>query len=146
MAPRITIVLGGLLGFIWKGVLGGVAGLVCGYLLSLLIGGLFFAGRGGLVPVKAKQQAARQFLNDYGEIAVTAFPGLNQTARLQAVEDAIEKVFRRSMDDNPGPGDRALARDSIQRAGLALSAEARTPALREFWSKLVAAIELAMYP
>lgn len=95
MAPWITILIGGLIGFIWNGLLGALVGLACGYVLSLLLGGLIFAIGGGLVPRKAKQETARHFLESFREHAQAAFPGLDQPAQLRAIEDAIEKVFRR---------------------------------------------------
>jgi len=146
MAPWITILLGGLVGFIWHGALGGLAGLAGGFVVCLLLGGLVFGVRGGLVPREYKREAARRLLESLKAQADSAFPGLGEAPQLRGIEGAIEKLFRRSMADNPGGGEQERSRDSIRRAGMALSEEAETPALAEFWATLVGVVEYTMYP
>lgn len=146
MAPWLTIIAGGVIGFLLGGILGGFVGAVAGYVLSLLIGGLVFGVRGGFVPREAKREAARRLLESFNEQTDAAFPSLDEPAQLRAVEGAVESLFRRSMDDNPGDGQRALSRECIRRAGVALSEEAETPALAEFWATLVGVVEYTMYP
>lgn len=146
MAPWITIFLAALLGFVWKGAFGALAGLLFGWVIGLLFGALAFATRGGVVPRRARRDTAQRFLESHRAQAEAAFGGLDEAGQLRAIEHAIEKVFRRSMDDNPSPTERALERDSVQGAVVALADEADTPAARDFWMTLGTMIDLTMYP
>jgi len=101
------------------------------------------AVRGGVIPRKAKQQVARGLVDNFKEQADAAFPGLDEPAQLRAIKEATERLFRRSVADNPLP--RAMSRECVRHAWLALSEEAETPALSEFWVTLGGVVEYTMY-
>ena len=143
MIPWLVIVAFALGGLIWKGWTGGMTGAAIGYGLSLLIGALGVAVRGGFVPRDAKRRAALMFLERYGQRAEAMFPDLDEPSRIREIEAAIERVFRRSMDEHRRDGH---LRHAIEGAATHLGDEEASPERRDFWTKLFITIDLAMYP
>ncbi len=122
--------------------------LIPGINVLLILPCMFLRGTAGsnrYGPDPLRADAARFLLDNHREQVEAAFPGLDQTSQERVIEDSIEKLFRRSLDEHPESPELALTRASVHNAALALSSATETAAGREFWIKLWSSVESTVY-
>jgi len=94
--PQIAIVLIGLIGFIIWGLWGLIGGLVGGYIVVSLFGLILVAVSGGILPQKARKQAAREFYARYAQWLVTKIPDNFRGQEIQYIEKLLERIYKKA--------------------------------------------------
>lgn len=101
MAPIILIIIFGILGGIYRGSLGLLAGAALGWLTSMALGAIFTLISGGFLPRKARRDTALAFMRKNRQIVELCTAGFTDAKAQKFVESQIERIFKKSSLNAP---------------------------------------------
>lgn len=96
LLPHFTIGLLAVTGLLWKGVWGGVIGLVGGYVVVTLFGLLLVAASGGILPRKARQDTASSFCEENADQLREIIPEGHEGREAEYIEKLLERIIRKA--------------------------------------------------
>ena len=97
LRPAALIIAGGVIGYFIGGGFGCIAGLVAGYLSSLLLGSIFIAMDRGILPKAERARAAEGFLRLNRDILKELVPGEHVNQEQRYIESLLERIYREAM-------------------------------------------------
>lgn len=132
MAPLITIVICAIFGLAIYGIVGLVVGAVAGWLLSMLIGTIGVMASGGLLPRKARKQAANLFFMNHQPTVDSCTGEMAEEEKRQLIESLMERIFRRATVAAPLLcKSMGMSRREVDEAAKQEAAEEQDPKVRE---------------
>ena len=105
MAPWVLIGIAALIGTVWKGGTGFVAGALAGVAINLVLGFFVRKAQGGLLPRKVRRELIVNILRNFPDTVTGAFPGLQGDQLFDAMTKTIENVGRRAISFAPSNSD-----------------------------------------
>ena len=97
MAPLVLIAICAVIGFLVHGIIGLIAGVAAGWVLSMLIGSALNAWHGGLVSQKERRRVALLFYMNHQPTVDSYLQDVTEKEKLALIESLIERVFRRAI-------------------------------------------------
>ena len=100
MTPWVLNGIATLVGLAGWGIWGGIAAFAIAWSVSMLFGLVCIWISGGVLPRSVRRKTAESFLEAHLETAIAAYPGLNDHALQNAIEDKIEEICRAATGQN----------------------------------------------
>ena len=146
MIPYLLIALLAIIGLFLWGLKGLVIGGVVGHIFSLLFGLILKLLSGGLLPRKVRRETARNFMALHPDLVRAAYPHLDESQSLRAVERAADSIFRKAVEENKSMNiEAAWTREAIQDATASLIDQETRPEMGQLLRSLLELIERDMY-
>lgn len=132
MVPIVTIVAFAVIGFFIHGVVGLIVGAVAGWVISILIGIALSAWSGGLLPRKARKQAAMFFYMNHQSTVDSCTKGMREEEKLRLIENLMERIFRHATVSAPLVSkSMGMSPPEVNEAATQEAAEEPDPKIRE---------------
>ena len=146
MVPYLVIGIAALIGLFGWGIKGLIVGTVGAFVLAMVLGLIFTAFSGGLLPRKVRKSTASSFVALNDELISAAFPNASHMERQRSIEKCLEKIFKRAAIDNKSMNlEAGMDRTAIQAAAATLIAEEQRSEMKALIASLEQHVEREMY-